>query len=197
MTDEREQWDHKYREGSHASLTPDPFLLDAYEHFVTPLSGQPGNALDLAGGVGRHALWLAERSWHVDLLDVSPVGIELANKNALQRGLTQSIDARVCDLSETAWQTQLKAKYDLAVVFFFLDRALFPAIQAALRPGGLLVYKTYTREHPRLRGGKGPSHPMYLLESNELLRAFSGMQVLHYRESVKDRGVAELVARKT
>jgi hypothetical protein len=58
----------------------------------------------------------------------------------------------------------------------------------------LLVFKTYTREQLKLGGG--PSHPMHLLEPNELLRAFGDMRVLHYRETVKDKAVAELVARK-
>jgi hypothetical protein len=37
---------------------------------------------------------------------------------------------------------------------------------------------------------------MYFLGDNELLPAFPGFRVLHYRESVHERGIAELVARK-
>ena len=40
----------------------------------------------------------------------------------------------------------------------------------------------------------GPSHPMHLLEENELLHAFSGLTVLHYHETLRDRGAAELIA---
>ena len=65
----------------------------------------------------------------------------------------------------------------------------------ALRPGGVLIYKTYTELQPRL--GKGPTHPMHLLKQNELLRAFSQLNVLHYEETIRDRGVAQLVARKS
>ena len=65
---------------------------------------------------------------------------------------------------------------------------------AALKPGGNLIYKTYTTEQKNFAGG--PSHPMFLLEPNELLHAFSSLRVLHYHETVQGKGVAELVARK-
>ncbi len=44
--------------------------------------------------------------------------------------------------------------------------------------------------------GGGPTHPMHLLEPNELRNAFAGLQILHYRETLKDKAVAELVAKK-
>src|SRR5947207_12610320 len=78
--DERTLWNKKYSEGSHASLEPDPFLLSAWSEFLKDIA--PGKALDVAGGVGRHALWLAERGWKVKLVDVSEVGIQLAQENA-------------------------------------------------------------------------------------------------------------------
>jgi 2-polyprenyl-3-methyl-5-hydroxy-6-metoxy-1,4-benzoquinol methylase len=78
--DEKASWNKKYSEGSHASLEPDPFLVSACQEF---LSGQrAGSALDVAGGVGRHAIWLARRGWRVRLLDISEIGIGLAEKNA-------------------------------------------------------------------------------------------------------------------
>jgi hypothetical protein len=87
-----------------------------------------------------------------------------------------------------------REQYDLVVVFFFLQRDLFPALTAALKPGGFLIYKTYTTEQKHFIGG--PSHPMFLLEPNELLRAFPSLRVLHYHETIREKGVAELVARK-
>jgi tellurite methyltransferase len=80
------------------------------------------------------------------------------------------------------------------MVFFFLQRELFPALVSALKPGGHLIYKTYTTEQQRFSGG--PTHPMFLLQPNELLHAFSSLRILHYHETVEEKGVAELVARK-
>jgi SAM-dependent methyltransferase len=186
---ERIAWDRRYSEGSHQSLTPDPLLVRAYEEFIAPSFPEPGRALDLAGGVGRNAIFLAERGWDVTLLDISSAALEIAESEANARGL--HISSRQADLTQTLLPV---AGFDLVLNFFYLERALFSQIAAALKPGGLLLFKTYTREQLRLGGG--PTHPMHLLESNELLRAFAGLRVLHYRESIKDKAVAELVARK-
>lgn len=185
----RTEWDLRYSEGSHHSLTPDPLLVSAYEKFIVPGFLQPGRALDLAGGVGRHSIFLAKHGWNVTLLDISSTGLEIAKSEASKRGL--HVSAEQADLTETPLP---QSCFDLVLNFFYLERALFPQIAAALKLGGLLVFKTYTRE--QLPHGGGPTHPMHLLESNELLRAFAGLRILHYYESIKDKAVAELVARK-
>jgi tellurite methyltransferase len=188
--DEKASWNKKYSEGSHSSLDPDPFLVSAYDEFLFDTT--PGLALDIAGGVGRHAIWLAQHGWRVKLLDIAEVGIKQAEKNAKRAGTSRSISTEVCDLN--TMHDLGRERYDLVVVFFFLQRELFPALLAALKPGGTLIYKTYTTEQKTF--GTGPSHPMFLLEPNELLDAFSTMRVLHYHETISQKGLAELVARK-
>ncbi len=189
MIDERTQWDRRYREGSHGSLEPDPFLVESYSEFIEPLFPQGGNALDVAGGVGRHAIWLAQRGWRVTLADISEVGIAQARENA--GAVANRIDFQVRDFSKLVASAE---QYDLILVFFYLERSIFPELVKALRPGGLLLYKTYSHLAPKF--GRGPSHPMHLLEENELLHAFSALTVLHYHETVRDRGVGEFVGRK-
>ena len=188
--DEKALWNRKYSERSHGSLDPDPLLLRAYNEFLAGRA--PGSALDVAGGVGRHAIWLAERGWHVKLVDISEVGIEQAKVNAGRSAAASSIVTEVLDLNTA--QDLGRELYDLVMVFFFLQRELFPALTAALKPGGHLIYKTYTTEQERFEGG--PSHPMFLLQPNELLHAFPSLRVLHYHETVQEKGVAELIARK-
>jgi SAM-dependent methyltransferase len=187
--DERASWNRRYQEGSHGSLEPDSFLVESYSEFVEPLFPKGGTALDLAGGVGRHAIWLAQRGWQVTLADISEVGIAKARENVGANG--REIEFQVRDLSNFGADDQ---QYNLILVFFYLDRKIFPELVKAIRPGGLLLYKTYTRLHPKF--GRGPTHPMHLLDENELLRAFPGLAVLHYHETVRDRGVAAFVGRK-
>jgi len=189
-TDEKSSWNKKYSEGSHSSLEPDPFMVSAYDEFLS--GSAPGLALDVAGGVGRHSIWLAQRGWRIKLLDISDVGIKQAEANAKSTGTAASISLEVRDLH--VMQDLGREQYDLVVVFFLLQRDLFPAVAAALKPGGLLIYKTYTAEQKNFAGGAG--HPMFLLEPNELLHAFSAMRVLRYHETIQQKGVAELVARK-
>ena len=80
------------------------------------------------------------------------------------------------------------------MVFFYLERRIFPEILKALRPGGLLIYRTLTLEQMKL--ASGPKDPAHMLASGELLRLAKGLRVLHYREAVAEKATAELVARK-
>jgi tellurite methyltransferase len=188
--DARVEWNQRYQEGSHASLEPDPFFVHAYRDLVEPRFKYVGRALDLAGGVGRHAIYLAERGWLVTLMDISEVALRQARRLAEQRDVhlfAEPVDLTEAQLPEDA--------FDLIVVFFYLERSLFPQIAAALRPGGMLIYKTYTEEQQALGGG--PTHPMHLLQSEELKSAFGDLEVLHYSETIADKAVAELVARRT
>jgi len=140
--DEKTSWNQKYREGSHTSLDPDPLLVSAHREFLSQTV--PAVALDVAGGVGRHAIWLAERRWRVKLLDISEVAIELARKNArkaLGAEAESLITAEVRDLNSAPGfgQDASQEEYDLVLVFFYLQRELFPALISALKPGGVLI----------------------------------------------------------
>jgi SAM-dependent methyltransferase len=190
--DEKLRWNRKYGEASHASLEPESFLVSAYSEFVAGFP--PGDALDLAGGAGRHALWLAQRGWKVKLIDISEAGVELADEKArsLLPVAPGSVTTEVLDLKSV--QTLGVDHYELVLVFFYLQRNLFPALIQALKPGGFLIYQTYFSDQQSLPGG--PRDPAYLLNPNELREAFRTLQILHYRERSSNRATAELVARK-
>jgi len=187
--DDKIRWNTRYSAGSHSDSLPDEFLVSAFEKFLS--AKPPGRALDVAGGAGRNALWLAERRWRVKLIDLSDVAALLAEQRAreLKSG---SLTTEVRDIS--ARPDLGDEQFELIIVFYFLDRQLFPALIRAIKPGGFLIYRTYTVD--QLRFGAGPSDPRYLLELNELREAFKSLQILHYRESVTDKATAELVARK-
>jgi SAM-dependent methyltransferase len=192
--DEKTVWNQKFSQQSHTSLEPDPFLVSAYDEFLCGLPA--GSALDVAGGAGRHSVWLAQRGWRAKLLDISDVGIGLAERNA-SRALGPIrkeflIHAEVTDLNQM--QDLGAEQYDLVLVFLYLQRELFPALISALKPGGFLLYKTYTTDQQHFSGG--PSNPAFLLKPNELLQAFGSLRVLHYHETTQNKGVVEFVAQK-
>lgn len=70
-------------------------------------------------------------------------------------------------------------------------------MKAALKPGGMIIYETYTTEN-RERGFKGPKEEEYLLQPNELLRLFEDLKIVYYRELVLDnkKAIASLIAKK-
>lgn len=188
-TNEKENWNRRYRDGTHSSLQPDSLLVSAFDEYIQPDFRNAGSALDVAGGVGRHAIWLARRQWQVTLIDISEVGVEKARENA--HDLSHRIDFRIADLRDFEAGRQ---RFDLILVFFYLQRSIFPKLMASLRRGGLLIYKTYTLEQQKFSGG--PSHPMHLLRPNELLKAFAKLRILYYKETTHERGVAEFVGMK-
>lgn len=142
-----------------------------HNHYLLP---RQGVALDLACGLGGNALRLAEKGLQVMAWDISPVAIANLAQSASQRGL--AIDAQVRDvIAEPPEENSV----DVLLVSLFLARELCPALLAALKPGGLLLYQTYCQQKV---SDSGPNNPDYLLADNELLRLFPGLKLRVYRE---------------
>jgi SAM-dependent methyltransferase len=184
---DRQKWDTRYRTQGAESSTPAEFLVSLDE-----LLPRRGRALDVAGGAGRNALWLARRGLDVTLADISAEGLALARAAAAEAALPLSLVA--ADL-ETA---PLPAgPFDLIVSCYYLRRELFAAFPGALAPGGLLVYVQPTRSnlerHPR------PPAP-FLLEDGELPRLIGDLEIVRYEEGwsagEEPRHEARLLARK-
>ncbi len=137
--------------------TPSP--LAWIEQHLPP--AQPDRtALDLACGSGRHTRLLVARGYKVTAVDrdLSRLG-EIAGVEAIQ-----------ADLEDGSAQSPLGPlpgqRFDVIVVTDYLHRPLFPAIAAALAPGGLLLYETFAIGNEKY--GK-PSNPNFLLREGELL----------------------------
>jgi SAM-dependent methyltransferase len=168
----------------HQAGEPSPFLL---RHLAAL---RRGRALDLACGAGRHALLLARHGFQVDAVDRDPGALAVLAAAARTEGLAVrplAADLETFPLPEAVWDLVLDVRY--------LQRSLAPAIAAALRPGGLLVFETFTVEQARL--GR-PRNPDFLLRPGELSRMFPGLKTLAFEEEVRDgrEAVAALLARK-
>ena len=138
-------WNRRYTEEYHGRRPPRSWLVDNSDivqmraQLARSQGGMP-TGLDLACGPGRNVIFLAEEGWHVTGVDISEKAIGLAQEQADQAGLSARTDFIVADLDQ--WRPAAQA-YDLITCFFFLDRSLWPAIRAALRPDGLLIMETF------------------------------------------------------
>jgi SAM-dependent methyltransferase len=149
-----------------------------------------GKALDVAMGSGRHALYLAAAGWEVEGIERDPEAIAACREDAGRRGL--SIRIQQADLETVRLPI---ATYDLVTCFYYLDRALIPQLRATLKPGGVIVYETFTIENQRRFGT--PRRTEFCLQPNELSALFAGFSVIDAREGlVRGQYVAGLVARK-
>lgn len=176
-------WDEHFAAGQ-APQDPSPPLPEAVAGI------EPGLALDLACGAGRHALFLAERGWHVRALDASRTGISLLEEEAGRRGVAHLIRTEIADLESARFE--LQGEYDLVCDFYFLHRPLFAQVRRAVRPGGLFAAALHVR-----RGDTG----RFLLEPGELRALFGDWEILLERESASAQpghrhAVAELIVRK-
>jgi SAM-dependent methyltransferase len=188
--EQRAHWDLKYEQGLPSLTETDPFFISAYGQFVDQYFPNAGVALDLACGLGRHALWLASRHWRVSGVDVSDVAIGKLSQAAL--GLNVKIDLFIGDAAEYKFEP---TRFDLVVLFYHLDRSLFPKMVSALKPGGLLICKMSLQWDPD-GGLTGVSaNP---LGRNELPLLVPELHVLYHEERpVRGRGVVEFIGRKS
>lgn len=183
----RERWNRRYRDRP-PSDTPAGFLVDRAGH----LPGS-GRALDVGGGGGRNAIWLAARGLAVTLVDVSDEACAAAARRAETAGV--DLDVRRLDVERTGLPA---GPWDVVVFHHFLDRDRIHAAAAALAPGGTLLVSQPTvrnlERHPR------PSR-RWLLGEGELARLAAEIpdaEVLELTEEWTDEGhhEARLVLRR-
>ncbi len=185
MEKDRERWNKKYSEGKFPLDKPAPFLTKHYK------LAKVGKALDIAAGLGRNSLFLAEKGFKVDAVDISDVAFDKLSK------LHPNINPIQADLD--TYQIP-KNEYDLIININFLSRRLLPYIKEGLKKDGILIFQTFLEEdEPDLAV---PSNRDFLLRKNELLHSFLQLRILFYKENkvVKCDGtksyLASLVARK-
>lgn len=184
--EDRIRWDAIYRaDESRPYPAPDPLLFES----VPEPDHDQARALDFAGGVGQNGLWLAERGYTVDIVDVSRVALNRARKEMAARNLRQvnllqlDVDVLIDDLhlrtGEAGRTGQALSEYDVVVVFRYLKRAMFPVLRDLVKPGGRVVYETFNRRYLQI---VPQFNVEFLLGDGELPVAFPGWQVLHHSE---------------
>lgn len=149
-----DRWDEIWAERG-GRTEPSAFVLSAAR--LLPAAGV---ALDVAGGTGRHAVWMAEQDLDVSIVDASPVGLEMAEALALSRGV--SIRSIVQDLELEGLP---RGTWDVVLIHHFLDREVLSSVPSALNPGGVLLFC-----QPTVRNLERHDRPgrRFLLEEGEL-----------------------------
>jgi SAM-dependent methyltransferase len=176
---DRERWNAKWRErageleGEAAFLSEHADLLPAR-----------GKALDVAGGAGRNAIWLARRGLDVTIVDIADVALDKAERWATTAGLAKRMRFVHADLDR---DLPLAPLFDVVIVFHYLNRARRDDYASLLVDGGVLVAAQPTvanlSRHPK------PGRE-YLVEPGEMERWVRGlgMDVLVAREGWTDEG---------
>ena len=136
---------------------------------ISDLSETTKIALEVASGKGRNALYLASIGYRVIAVDCALNGLVPGQSSA--KRLDLPMNSIACDLETCQFPQH---SFDLVSVIRFLKRPLFEVISAWVKPGGLLFYKTFNRDHllshPKFNSG-------YVVETGELNTAFPDFEI--------------------
>jgi len=157
-------WDARYAEVAQVwSSGPNQFV----EAELRDLP--PGNALDLACGEGRNAIWLAAQGWKVTAIDFSSVGVDRGRSRADGLPISWVVgDVLTVDLPQT----------DLAVLAYLQlpadqRRSVVRRAFAALSPGGSLFVVAHDSSN-LTEGTGGPQDPSVLYTADDLIEDLAG-----------------------
>lgn len=185
----RDKWNKIYQEADEAQ----PVEVVVENIHLAPAQGR---GLELACGLAANSMFLAGHGLTMDAWDISEVAVERVNAEAQRRGLPVHGEAR-----DVVVAPPQAGAYDVVAVSYFLDRTLVAPIIAALKPGGLLFYQTFTQTRVR---DSGPRSEAFRLADGELLTLFAELRPLVYREEGRvgdlakgHRDEAMLVAQKS
>jgi tellurite methyltransferase len=163
------EWDERHRGKPAGSAEP----------FVAAMLARipRGLALDVAAGRGRNSLALARAGMQVVAVDYSAEAMRLLAATA--RGARLAIWPVVANLDSFHLKDE---SLDAIVNINFLDRALFPKFERALRPGGVLIADTFLVDQAAIGH---PRDPRFLLNHGELRALAGGLEVEEYREGLR------------
>jgi SAM-dependent methyltransferase len=179
------EWDDKWRgrldEHRHAELTgrPSRFLVSAVE------ASEPGRALDLACGAGRHAVWLAERGWRVTAVDFSEVALAEARRLAAAR----AVDVEWIAADVLAWEPPARA-FELVLLLYLQVpghelRQVLARAARALAPDGRLVVVGHHSDNLE-HGHGGPSSAAVLYTEADVEARLPGLRIERAERVVRE-----------
>ena len=167
---ERDYWNQRY-------AAKELVWTAEANRFVTEETASltPGEALDLAAGEGRNAVWLAEQGWRVRAIDLSDVAIEKAERLAAARNVADRIEFQAADLKDYKPRSN---GFDLVMLIYLqLSQAeLRPIIAraaSAVAPGGTFLLVAHDSSN-LVHGYGGPQNPDVLYTADQVVPALEG-----------------------
>jgi 2-polyprenyl-3-methyl-5-hydroxy-6-metoxy-1,4-benzoquinol methylase len=173
-------WNERYSQPSFAYGTePNDFLVERLDQLPQ------GNALCLAEGEGRNAVWLAEQGFEVTAVDASEVGLRKARNLAEDRGVaitTLHADLKDFDPGRNQWDAIIS-------IFCHLPNPIRSATHQrcvdALRPGGIMLLEAYTPKQLEFNTG-GPTSADMMMDSGLLANELAGLEIIYLQEKVRE-----------
>lgn len=183
----RRRWNRRYRDRPPPE-GPSPFLTARAD-----LLPDAGRALDLAGGGGRNAVWLAQRGFEVTLIDVSDEACAAARVRADAAGVQLTVLRRALEIA-----TLPAGPFAVVLSNRYLDPEVWRAAAELLGPDGRLLIS-----QPTVRNLERHARPPrdWLLDEGALAAfaaTLEGLEVIELTEgwTDEDRHEARAVLRR-
>jgi len=179
---DREKWNQRYREGAYATRKhPSALLVEWLPRLE--LVEEPHRAIDLACGIGRNALYLAQHGWEVHAVDISEVALQ-----KLAAVAADGLEIRCTRMDLEAgqpWPAELKTAglFDLAIMIRYTNLALITQVKELLKPGGYLITEAHRITDEDVAG---PHGPRFRVAPGALRDAAAGYEIIDYRESIAE-----------
>lgn len=144
-----------------------------------------GPVLSISEGEGRNGVFLATRGLDVTGVDLSSVALEKAEKLAESKGVT--ITTIVADLEtfepeESHYGSIISISAHLPSS---LRAVLYPRLEKALKPGGILLLEAYSPDQLS-KGTGGPKDADMLMSVEKIRKEFPDLEPVLLRETERE-----------
>lgn len=169
------QWNTRFQAETYVYGTePNVFLSDVQKKLRLS-----GDALAIAEGEGRNAVFLAEQGMNVTAWDYAESGLNKTKQLARGRGVT--VETKLVHLNEAQWESE---RWDEIVCVFGhfpkeLRKKTLQGVKEAVKQGGYFVTEVYSIHQIPYKSG-GPQELDFLYSPEEFLQTFSDWRIVHF-----------------
>lgn len=168
-------WNDRFKTENYVyGTTPNVFLADIHKKLKVT-----GDALAIAEGEGRNAVFLAQQGMNVTAWDYAESGLAKTKKLAKDKDV--KVQTKLVDLNEATWETN---KWDELVCIFGhfpedLRNKTLEGVKEAVKPGGYFISEVYSVYQLPYKTG-GPKNAELLYKPEEFLKVFSDWRIAHF-----------------
>lgn len=168
-------WNKRFQSENYVyGKEPNVFLTEFHKKIKVS-----GDALAIAEGEGRNAVYLAEQGMNVTAWDYAESGLVKINKLAEERDVV--ISTELIDLNDAKWREN---KWDEIVCIFGhlpteLRRKTLQGVKKAVKPGGYFLTEVYSPYQIPYKSG-GPQDMDFLYKPEEFLSIFADWRIVHF-----------------
>lgn len=179
-------WDKKFKESTYIyGKEPNTFIADFHKDLDVS-----GNALAIAEGEGRNAVYLARQGMKVTSWDFASSGLKKTKQLAEEYDV--DVTTKLIDLNDAKWEEN---KWDEIICVYghfppeLKDKTL-EGIKSAVKPGGYYVTEVYSPYQIPYKSG-GPQNSELLYSIDDFMDYFSEWRIIHLfmGEVVRQEGI--------